>query len=95
MTIEDGHQPEDNPSMKIATGFELEPLADGNVLIEFFGDDGKTFNTQVVTFSVVMSMPLQATLTGVALREGPDAVKEIMGKLSEDQQEEVECDVQC
>jgi hypothetical protein len=33
----------------IATGFDFEPLPDGNVLIEFFGDDGNTINAQVVT----------------------------------------------
>ena len=82
------------PSMQIASGFDLEPLPDGNVLIEFFGDDGKSFLKQIVTPSVVMNMPLVATLTGIALREGPDAVREIVGKLSEDQQEEVECDDQ-
>ena len=27
----------------IATGFDFEPLPDGNVLIELFGDDGVTF----------------------------------------------------
>ncbi len=81
------------PSMKIASGFDLEPLPNGNVLIEFFGDDGKTFNKQIVTPSVVMNLPLVATLTGVALREGPDAVKVIIGKLSEAEQE-VMCDDQ-
>ena len=73
---------------KIATGFDFEPLADGNVLIEFYGDDGKTFNMQVVTSSVVESMPLVASLAGVALREGPDAVKEIIAKLSEREEKE-------
>ncbi len=43
------------PSMQIASGFDLEPLPDGNVLIEFFGDNGKTFNKQLVTPSVVIS----------------------------------------
>jgi hypothetical protein len=74
--------------IKIATGFDLEPLTDGTVLIEFYGDDGKTFNTQVVTRSVVESIPLVASLTGVALREGADAVKKMMAKLSERQEKE-------
>ena len=38
--------------MRIATGFDFEPLPDGNVLIEFFGGDGKTFNVQVITANV-------------------------------------------
>ena len=48
---------------KIATGFDLEPLADNNVLIEFYGDDGETFNSQVVTPDIVTYMPLVASLT--------------------------------
>ena len=44
-------------TQRIATGFDLEPLPNGNVLIEFYGDDGKTFNTQVVTREVIERMP--------------------------------------
>jgi hypothetical protein len=77
---------------KIATGFDLEPLSDGSVLIEFYGDDGETYNTQVVTADVVESMPLVASLTGVALREGPEAVKEIVTKMNEQQEKEVQHD---
>ena len=42
----------------MATAFAFEPLLDGNVLIEFFGDDGKTINTQIVTAEVIRRMPL-------------------------------------
>jgi hypothetical protein len=76
-----GHAPE-----RIATGFDCEPLPDGNVLIEFFGDDGTTLSTQVVTANVVESMPLVATLTGVAMREGADAVNKIMDAMLEQQE---------
>jgi hypothetical protein len=92
MAIEDGHQPKGKPNKHIATGFDLEAQADGNVLIEFFGDDGTTFNEQIVTPSVVANMPLVATLTGVALREGSDAVKEVMAKLNERQKKDVNDD---
>jgi hypothetical protein len=76
----------------IATGFDCEPLPDGNVLLEFFGDDGVTFNVQVVTASVVESMRLVAILTGVAMREGVEAARRIFTNLSEDQDEEVSND---
>lgn len=79
-------QPGEENTMKIATGFDLEPLPNGNVLIEFFGDDGKTFNKQIVTVSVVNSMPVVATLSGVAMREGVGAVNKIMDAMC-DQQE--------
>lgn len=66
---------------QIATGFDCEPLPDGNVLIEFFGDDGKTFNTQVVTRDLIQNMPVIATLTEVAIERGPDAVRELVARL--------------
>lgn len=64
--------------MTTATGFDFEPLPDGNVLIEFFSDDGTTINTQIVTAEVVRRMPLVAALLDVAIRMGPDAAKEIV-----------------
>jgi hypothetical protein len=69
--------------MATATGFDFQPLDDGNVLIEFFGNDGKTFNTQVVTADVMKNMAMVSVLTDVALRKGPKIAKEIMSKLSE------------
>ncbi len=67
--------------MKTATGFDFEPLPDGSVLIEFFGNDGKTFNSQVITAEALRSMPLVVALTDVALRKGPDVAREVVEKL--------------
>jgi hypothetical protein len=67
----------------IATGFDLEPLPSGNVLIEFYGDDGKTFNTQVVTREVIETLPAVASLTLVYMDQGAEAVKRLMQKLSQ------------
>jgi hypothetical protein len=67
----------------IATGFDLEPLPDGNVLIEFFGDDGKTFNTQLVTREVVENMGTVADLTLLYMDQGTEAVKRLMEKLTQ------------
>jgi hypothetical protein len=66
----------------IATGFDFQPLDDGNVLVEFFGDDGKTFNKQIVTADVMKNMAMVSVLTDVALRKGPQVAQEIMGKLA-------------
>ena len=87
-----GVQPDGQGRKRIATGFDFEPLPDGNVLIEFFGDDGKTFNVQVVTASVVESMPLVASVTGVAMREGVEAARTIFAKLCASQDEEARMD---
>ena len=42
----------------IATGFDFEPQRDGNVLVEFYGADGATFNTQFVTPYLMRNMAL-------------------------------------
>jgi hypothetical protein len=65
-----------------ATGFDCEPLPNGDVLIEFFGDDGKTVNSQLVSPDVVKAMPLVASLTQIALEHGPDVARESMARLS-------------
>ena len=70
--------------MRIATGFDFEPLPDGNVRIEFYGDDGETLSQQVVMPGVMHGMGLVSALTDVALRKGPEVAKEIMRMLAED-----------
>jgi hypothetical protein len=68
--------------MTVATGFDFEPLPDGTVLIEFFGDDGKTVNKQEITLDVMCGMGLVSALTDVALKKGPEVAKAVMGILS-------------
>jgi hypothetical protein len=34
--------------MPVATGSDLEPVADGNVLIEFIADDGGTVDMPII-----------------------------------------------
>lgn len=70
---------------RIATGFDLGPLPDGSVLVEFFGDDGETFNSQVVTKAVVESMPTVASLMLVYLERGLGEVKRLMQQQEGDQ----------
>jgi hypothetical protein len=70
-------------AMTIATGFDFQPLPDGNVLIEFFRDDGKTINSQVVTAEVVERIPVVAVLTEIALEKGPEVATKIMKELDQ------------
>ena len=72
---------------RIATGFDLEPLPNGNVLIEFYGDDGETFNTQVVTREMIEGMPTVVALTLLYIDQGPEEVKKIMESVRTDQQD--------
>lgn len=73
--------------MKTATGFDFEPLKGGNVLIEFFGDDGVTFNKQVVNAEVIRTMPLVAVLLHVVMTTTPEVANEIMAKMSQKQRQ--------
>ena len=65
-----------------ATGFDCQPLFNGDVLIEFFGDDGKTINPQIVSSDVVRAMPLVASLTQIAVEHRPEVTRDIMAGLS-------------
>jgi hypothetical protein len=69
--------------MTVATGFDFEPLPDGNVLIDFFGNDGQTFNKQVVTANVIRNMALVSVLTDMAMKKGPEVAKAVMSMLKD------------
>jgi hypothetical protein len=66
-----------------ATGFNFKPQPDGNVLVEFFGGDGKTITKQIVTADRISRLPLVAALMDVALRMGPEAAREIVERLNQ------------
>ncbi len=68
--------------MTTATGFDCQPLPDGNVLIEFFGDDGRAINKQIVAPDVIRRVPVVAALLDVALKKGPEVAREIMERLN-------------
>ena len=56
-----------------ATGFDFEPLPTGDVLIEFFGDDGKPINTQVITKDGLARLPVVVHAFFLTVQVGPDA----------------------
>jgi hypothetical protein len=49
--------------------------------IEFFEDDGKTFNEQTVTMDIVRSMPTACFLTLKCVKDGRDATLALMEEL--------------
>jgi hypothetical protein len=65
--------PQSAPEPQIATGFDFEPLPTGNVLIEFFADDGTTFNTQVITWECLIRIPVVVHATILLVEKGKDA----------------------
>jgi len=73
--------------MNIATGFDVEPLSDGSVLIEFFGDDGKTLNKQAITAEALTRMSVVTVLIDIAMKQGPKAVEILCKELNKNRQE--------
>jgi hypothetical protein len=62
----------------VATGFEFVPLTDGNVLIEFYGDDGEMLNCQVIAGDRLGMISCLAHITQVAMSNGVEAAKKIL-----------------
>ena len=65
-----------------ATGFDLEPLLTGDVLIEFFADDGETFNTQVITREALARFPVVIHAFILAVDQGQDAALAYLDRLT-------------
>lgn len=72
---------------RIATGFDLEPLGNGNILIEFCGDDGMTFDQQVITREGLEKMPAVIALFLVCMDQGAEEVKRIMKSLEKEKKQ--------
>ena len=59
--------------LSCATGFDFEPLPNGNVLIQFFADDGTTINTQIITKEGLARLPVVVHAFFLAVEKGKDA----------------------
>jgi hypothetical protein len=55
---------------KIATGLACQPLADGNVLIEFYDKGGETISTVVVSADALRHLPILVRLTLAVMEQG-------------------------
>ena len=62
----------------IATGFDFEPLPNSNVLIQFFSDDGKTVNTQIMTQECLARLPVVVHAFFLAVENGIDMAFDIL-----------------
>jgi hypothetical protein len=66
-----------------ATGFDFEPLPTGDVLIQFFGDDGVVFNSQIITRECLTRIPIVAKATFIAIENGQDAALAFLNTINE------------
>jgi hypothetical protein len=65
-----------------ATGFDFEPLPNGDVLIQFFGDDGRTVNTQIMTRECLARLPVVVHAFFLAVEEGKEAALKYLNNMS-------------
>ncbi len=65
-----------------ATGFDFEPLPNGDVLIRFFGDDGVVFNSQIITRECLARIPVVAHALFVAVEEGKETALAYLNAMS-------------
>ncbi len=65
-----------------ATGFDFEPLPNGDVLIQFFGGDGETINTQVITREALARLPVVVHAFFLAVEMGQDAAQTFLKSLT-------------
>jgi hypothetical protein len=59
-----------------ATGIAFERLPDGNTLIEFQDDNGKTINTQMIACSLLRHLPVVVKMALVASHLSQDIILE-------------------
>lgn len=65
-----------------ATGFDFEPLPNGDVLMQFFSDEGADINTQVITKECLARIPVVAHALFLAVEEGKEAATAYLDKMS-------------
>lgn len=64
--------------LSIATGFEIEPLPDGNISIQFFGDDGIAINLVIVTTDCLTRLPIVVHAFILATDKGKEEAMEFL-----------------
>ena len=65
-----------------ATGFDFEPLPNGDVLMQFFGDDGVAINTQVMTRECLARLPIVVHAFFLAVEKGKDEALEFLNSMT-------------
>lgn len=66
----------------VATGFDFEPLPNGNVLIQFFAYDGTTINTQVISREGFARFPVVVHAFFLAVEKGKDAALAFLNNMA-------------
>jgi hypothetical protein len=65
-----------------ATGFDFEPLPNGDVLMQFFDDDGVAINTQVMTRECLARLPIVVHAFFLAVEKGKDEALQFLNSMT-------------
>lgn len=72
----------------IATGFDFEPLPNDDVLIQFFSDDGKTVNTQIMTRECLARIPVVVHAFFLAVEKGSDEALDFLKSMTAEEEQQ-------
>lgn len=70
----------------IATGFDFEPLPNSDVLIQFFSEDGKTVNTQIMTRECLARLPVVVHAFFLAVDKGNDEAFDFLKSMTAEEE---------
>ena len=72
----------------IATGFDFGALPNGDVLIQFFSDDGKTVNTQIMTRECLARLPVVVHAFFLAVEKGSDEAFDFLKSMTAEEKQQ-------
>lgn len=70
-----------------ATGFDFESLPNSDVLIQFFGDDGRTVNTQIMTRECLARLPVVVHAFFLAVEKGSDEAFDFLKSMTAEEEQ--------
>ncbi len=65
-----------------ATGFDFEPLPSGDVLIQFFADDGKKIKTPLITREGLVRLPVVVHAFFLAVEQGQEVALDFLKNMA-------------
>ncbi len=72
----------------IATGFDFGALPNSDVLIQFFSDDGKTVNTQIMTRECLARLPVVVHAFFLAVEKGKDEAFDFLKSMTAQEEQQ-------
>lgn len=66
----------------VATGFDFQALPNGDVLIQFFANDGQTINSQIITREGLARLPVVVHAFFLAVERGKDAASDFLNSVT-------------